>query len=71
MELKSLIESRPPGSLAALSDGCKCPVLDNAHGAGLMGGLTDEYGKTMYVVNYECPLHGVEEAAGEGVIAHG
>lgn len=44
-------ETPPPGSDAALDNGCTCPVLDNSHGEGWMG--TDEY-----VINFDCPLHG-------------
>lgn len=40
-----------PGSDAAINQGCKCPVLDNAHGRGYMGipGI--------YVYSGDCPLH--------------
>ncbi len=41
-----------PGSPEALDAGCKCPVLDNAHGAGYLG-----LGK-VWVMTMECPLHG-------------
>lgn len=44
-------ETPPPGSDEALEQGCACPVLDNAHGAGYMG--TDRY-----VISMDCPLHG-------------
>lgn len=40
-----------PGSDEALDQGCRCPVLDNAHGRGYMG--TDRY-----VTRPDCPLHG-------------
>jgi hypothetical protein len=43
----------PPGSDAAIAAGCKCPVMDNARGAGwLCSG--------QYWVNAACPLHGTE-----------
>jgi hypothetical protein len=41
----------PPGSDEAVREGCRCPILDNARGAGWMG--TGEYW-----VNRDCPLHG-------------
>jgi len=39
----------PPGSDAAVDAGCTCPVLDNARGAGLPGGL--------FWMNDGCPVH--------------
>lgn len=42
----------PPGSDAAIRAGCTCPVLDNAHGAGIGGGL--------WWIDSECPLHGAD-----------
>ena len=41
-----------PGSDEAIAAGCKCPVLDNAHGKGWlgMGGV--------YVMREDCPIHG-------------
>ncbi len=44
-----------PGSREALDRGCKCPVLDNNHGAGIG---KDPDGETMFWINDECPLHG-------------
>lgn len=49
------------GSDAAIFGGCKCPVLDNHHGKGYMGGVKDEHGDTVYVTAQTCPLHGREE----------
>lgn len=48
----------PPGSDAALERGCTCPVYDNAHGAGRG---KDEHGQTVYVMDWDCPLHGGKE----------
>lgn len=45
------MKSPRPGSREALDAGCKCPVLDNAHGAGYMGV------KGTYVYNSDCELH--------------
>ena len=42
-----------PGSDEALDLGCSCPVLDNAHGAGLP--YPDG---PVFWVNKDCPLHG-------------
>lgn len=41
-----------PGSDEALSQGCRCPVLDNAHGRGYMGVKGD------FAKREDCPLHG-------------
>ena len=50
---KPVIQPKPPspGSDEALDMGCKCPVLDNAHGRGnpLYGGD--------FVINSECAMH--------------
>lgn len=39
-----------PGSPAAIKIGCTCPVLDNARGEGVGGGL--------FWMNTKCPVHG-------------
>ena len=47
-----------PGSDEAIAQGCKCPVIDNEHGRGYMGGARDpETGEIAYVVSQLCPLH--------------
>ena len=43
-----------PGSDAAIKQGCTCPVLDNAHGRGIMGD-GENHG---YWISSGCPLHG-------------
>lgn len=43
-----------PGSDAAIKQGCTCPVLDNAHGRGIMG-AGENHG---YWISNGCPLHG-------------
>lgn len=48
----------PPGSELALAAGCTCPVCDNRHGAGMY----EIGGQPVYVMNSECPLHGVGTA---------
>lgn len=50
-----------PGSDEAIAAGCTCPVLDNAHGKGYMGGVKDENGETVYIISWVCQIHGVEE----------
>ena len=46
-----------PGSDEAVKAGCRCPVLDNGHGRG-RGGDGEKYG---WVMNGDCPLHGLTE----------
>lgn len=50
-------ETPNPGSDEALERGCRCPVLDNAHGRGYMGGMKDDDGNTVFVIVGGCPLH--------------
>jgi len=50
-----------PGSPGAIRKGCICPVLDNAHGRGYMGGRKNTEGEMLYVVQQDCPLHGEED----------
>ena len=52
------IKKMPPGSATAWQHGCKCPAYDNAHGRGYLGGVKDESGETVFVINGDCPLHG-------------
>ena len=49
-----------PGSKEAKEQGCTCPILDNHYGEGYCGGVKDEKGHTVYVVNTDCPIHGEE-----------
>lgn len=47
-----------PGSREAINAGCTCPVLDNGHGRGYMGGVNDpETGSPIFVYSVACPLH--------------
>lgn len=41
-----------PGSDDAVRQGCKCPRMDNARGAGFMGR------PGLFAINDRCPLHG-------------
>jgi hypothetical protein len=38
-----------PGSREAIALGCKCPTMDNHHGAGVGG---------YFWINQTCPVHG-------------
>lgn len=46
-----------PGSIAARELGCVCPVLDNGHGRGYMGGVNID-GEPVFVIRLDCKLHG-------------
>ena len=55
-------EEMNPGSDEAIAAGCTCPVIDNGHGRGCMGGVTDDKGQTVFVISGGCPLHGIAVA---------
>lgn len=40
-----------PGSDKAVTAGCTCPVMDNAHGRGATGTTGEFY------INEKCPIH--------------
>lgn len=42
----------PPGSNEAIELGCKCPVIDNAHGKGIVIN-----GEVMYWYSQDCGIH--------------
>lgn len=44
-----------PGSDKAIKLGCKCPILDNAHGKGFPYGNSTE---PCFWINSECDIHG-------------
>lgn len=47
-------EKRPnPGSEAAYAIGCRCPILDNAHGRG----------DGPFWIRADCPVHAIAEDA--------
>ena len=52
-------EPPKPGSDRAVEQGCTCPRMDNAYGAGIMSLGTDWY------VNEGCPLHDPKATNGE------
>ena len=49
-----------PGSDEAVAKGCKCPVLDNAHGDGWLGMGSKPFGLggNLFWMAANCPLHG-------------
>lgn len=48
-----------PGSQEAREEhGCTCPVIDNAHGRGWMGGVDSGNGEPLFWVTESCPYHG-------------
>lgn len=51
-----------PGSQEAYYRGCSCPVLENGHGLGILGGtVTDKRsGLPLFWINANCPLHGTK-----------
>ena len=48
-----------PGSDEARELGCRCPVLDNAHGRGAWGTSGDD---AVFWTSETCPLHGWTDA---------
>jgi len=53
----SLYKEATPGSPEAQVLGCTCPILDNEHGEGFPGPLTDIFGGICFWINQDCPLH--------------
>lgn len=52
-----------PGSDTAIEQGCSCPRIDNAHGAGIPYPRTDGLDPNehpSFYVNEGCPLHALE-----------
>mgnify|MGYP001582440674 CR=1 FL=1 len=45
-------ENMSPGSPEAVTKGCRCPVIDNAHGRGC------GWGPDNFWINEDCPMHG-------------
>lgn len=63
----------PPGSDAAIEQGCRCPRYDNCRGEGYA--IDRASGEPMFVVRTDCPLHGsemvlrsVQRAVGDHII---
>ena len=52
-----------PGSQAAVDAGCRCPVIDNHHGRGI---LVDGRGEPWFMFVADCPLHGDDAWKNEG-----
>ncbi len=57
----SLKTKLKPGSEAAISAGCLCPVVDNAHGQGYMGM------DNVFVMQANCPIHGKSAESDIGI----
>lgn len=55
-----------PGSEEAIRRGCACPVMDNGHGRGWMGGVKDENGDTVFVYTVGCPIHDPRDGGRDG-----
>lgn len=52
-----MTEKQPnPGSPEAIEQGCKCPVMDNHNGMGLITGD----GQPKFWINFDCKLHGAK-----------
>jgi hypothetical protein len=47
-----------PGSAQACKKGCRCPVSDNGHGRGIVGGYGGTEKEPAFWINASCPLHG-------------
>jgi hypothetical protein len=61
-----MIDQPNPGSNEALAKGCRCPILDNAHGVGVPG-MSGPDGEPQFWINERCPLPGSgEDMEGEG-----
>lgn len=56
-DIVSRLETPKPGSPEAIRIGCACPIMDNGHGKGWMGGVKDENGETIFVYTVGCPVH--------------
>ena len=48
-------KAMPPGSDAAIANGCTCPRMDNGHGEGFMWD-----GQRSWWIASDCPLHGLK-----------
>ncbi|WP_027186374.1 hypothetical protein [Desulfovibrio inopinatus] len=61
-ERKFPTQGKPnPGSYEAIHMGCTCPVYENHHGKGYIGGKKGITGVSLFVVDEYCPLHGFRE----------
>ena len=47
-----------PGSDEAIAAGCKCPIMDNAHGRGAWG--TQGTDDPVFIMTVGCPVHAQE-----------
>ena len=53
VEEKAPAQVPNPGSAAAITMGCLCPVIDNHYGRGFPYG-----GETCFYFSGDCPVHG-------------
>lgn len=53
----TIVDPPNPGTDEAIEQGCKCPIMDNGHGLGYLGGMKSEEGNTLFVYTQGCPLH--------------
>lgn len=51
------IDSPPPGSHAAIGNGCLCPEARNVSGLGQRNAADDRFGTVTFFVETTCPLH--------------
>lgn len=56
------VERPNPGSVEAREQGCKCPVLDNAHGLGAWGSRGED---AVFFIREGCPVHPFPEAVSD------
>lgn len=49
-----------PGSPEAVAIWCTCPIMDNSHGFGILGGTVKhpDDGKMIFIFHEDCPVHG-------------
>ena len=54
-----------PGSPEAVAAGCTCPIMDNSHGFGMLGGAVTnpDDGKPVFIFHEDCPIHGLHMGA--------
>lgn len=55
-------QTMPPGSDAAITNGCTCPILDNGYGEGFVVN-----GRRQWWIAEACPLHGEQKFYSEEV----
>lgn len=56
--MKVITDKPNPGSKEAIDQGCKCPVLDNHHGRGVLIGQDPN---PQFWYTEDCPVHNSKE----------